>query len=120
MQWLGAQLFRPSCRRDRARFWRRRPIVVRVRLARAPVLLSYFPNAQCGGPSLPERSDRVTEHSMPPERRSTGIPGLDRLLEGGLLVPGVYISKGLRAQAKPFWPIRRASITHQRVATPYM
>ena len=30
----------------------------------------------------------------PPERRPTGIAGLDRILEGGLLISGVYIVQG--------------------------
>ena len=36
----------------------------------------------------------MVEHTMLPERRSTGIEGLDRFLEGGLLVSGVYIVQG--------------------------
>jgi circadian clock protein KaiC len=36
----------------------------------------------------------VTEHSVPSRRRPTGLPGLDRILEGGLLVSGVYIVQG--------------------------
>jgi circadian clock protein KaiC len=36
----------------------------------------------------------VTEHTSPSNRRPTGIPGLDRILEGGLLVSGVYIIQG--------------------------
>jgi circadian clock protein KaiC len=33
-------------------------------------------------------------HDNPFERRPTGIPGLDRVLEGGLLTAGVYIVQG--------------------------
>jgi len=36
----------------------------------------------------------MTEHSVPLERLSTGIPGLDRILDGGLLEAGVYIVQG--------------------------
>jgi circadian clock protein KaiC len=36
----------------------------------------------------------VVENSTPSERRSTGIAGLDRILEGGLLRAGVYIVQG--------------------------
>jgi circadian clock protein KaiC len=36
----------------------------------------------------------VAENSTSPERRSTGIAGLDRILEGGLLAAGVYIVQG--------------------------
>jgi circadian clock protein KaiC len=36
----------------------------------------------------------VTDHTTSPSRRPTGVPGLDRILEGGLLVSGVYIVQG--------------------------
>lgn len=36
----------------------------------------------------------MAEHRAPSERRPTGIAGLDRILEGGLLVSGVYIVQG--------------------------
>jgi circadian clock protein KaiC len=36
----------------------------------------------------------VIEERVSSERRSTGIPGLDRILDGGLLVTGVYIIQG--------------------------
>jgi circadian clock protein KaiC len=36
----------------------------------------------------------MTEQRPPSERRPTGIEGLDRILEGGLLVSGVYIVQG--------------------------
>jgi circadian clock protein KaiC len=36
----------------------------------------------------------VAEHSTPSERRSSGIPGLDRILEGGFLTASVYIVQG--------------------------
>ena len=36
----------------------------------------------------------MVEQRTPSERRPTGIPGLDRILEGGLLVSGVYIVQG--------------------------
>ena len=36
----------------------------------------------------------MAEQRTPSERRPTGIPGLDRILEGGLLVSGVYIVQG--------------------------
>jgi circadian clock protein KaiC len=36
----------------------------------------------------------VSEQSAPPERRRTGIPGLDAILDGGLLEAGVYIVQG--------------------------
>jgi circadian clock protein KaiC len=36
----------------------------------------------------------LTEQRAPSERRATGIAGLDRILEGGLLVSGVYIVQG--------------------------
>jgi circadian clock protein KaiC len=36
----------------------------------------------------------VVEQRAPSERRSTGIAGLDRILEGGLLTSGVYIVQG--------------------------
>jgi circadian clock protein KaiC len=36
----------------------------------------------------------VIEHAVPSQRRPTGLPGLDRILEGGLLVAGVYIVQG--------------------------
>jgi circadian clock protein KaiC len=36
----------------------------------------------------------VAEHRAPSERRPTGIAGLDRILDGGLLVSGVYIVQG--------------------------
>jgi circadian clock protein KaiC len=36
----------------------------------------------------------MAENSTPSERRSTGIAGLDRILEGGLLSAGVYIVQG--------------------------
>lgn len=36
----------------------------------------------------------VTEQRPSPERRPTGIEGLDRILDGGLLVSGVYIVQG--------------------------
>ena len=37
---------------------------------------------------------QVAENSTPSERRPTGIAGLDRILEGGLLIAGVYIVQG--------------------------
>src|SRR5687767_2052624 len=36
----------------------------------------------------------MAENKTPSERRSTGIAGLDRILEGGLLSAGVYIVQG--------------------------
>jgi circadian clock protein KaiC len=36
----------------------------------------------------------VADNRTLPERRSTGVAGLDRILEGGLLVSGVYIVQG--------------------------
>jgi circadian clock protein KaiC len=36
----------------------------------------------------------VADHTAPSQRRPTGVPGLDRILEGGLLVSGVYIVQG--------------------------
>jgi circadian clock protein KaiC len=36
----------------------------------------------------------VSDQSAPLERRRTGIPGLDRILDGGLLEAGVYIVQG--------------------------
>jgi circadian clock protein KaiC len=36
----------------------------------------------------------VTQDLTPSPRRPTGIPGLDRILEGGLLASGVYIVQG--------------------------
>jgi circadian clock protein KaiC len=36
----------------------------------------------------------VSDQSAPLERRQTGIPGLDRILDGGLLEAGVYIIQG--------------------------
>lgn len=36
----------------------------------------------------------MMEHRTPLPRRLTGIPGLDRILDGGLPVPGVYIIQG--------------------------
>ena len=36
----------------------------------------------------------MAEDLSPSQRRPTGIPGLDRILEGGLLVSGVYIVQG--------------------------
>ena len=36
----------------------------------------------------------MTEQAVPIERLSTGIPGLDRILDGGLLEAGVYIVQG--------------------------
>ena len=36
----------------------------------------------------------MSDQSAPPERRQTGIPGLDRILDGGLLEAGVYIVQG--------------------------
>ena len=37
----------------------------------------------------------MDEHNATPSnRRPTGVPGLDRILEGGLLVAGVYIVQG--------------------------
>src|SRR5215213_6655395 len=36
----------------------------------------------------------MAQNLSPSERRPTGIPGLDRILEGGLLVSGVYIVQG--------------------------
>jgi circadian clock protein KaiC len=36
----------------------------------------------------------VTNNVPPGDRRATGVPGLDRILEGGLLVSGVYIVQG--------------------------
>ena len=36
----------------------------------------------------------MVEQRTPSERRPTGIPGLDRILEGGLLASGVYIVQG--------------------------
>jgi len=36
----------------------------------------------------------VIEQRRPVERRPTGIPGLDRILDGGLLASGVYIVQG--------------------------
>ena len=34
------------------------------------------------------------DHNTSSDRRPTGVPGLDRILEGGLLVSGVYIVQG--------------------------
>ena len=34
------------------------------------------------------------ERNRPGERRPTGVPGLDRILDGGLLVAGVYLVQG--------------------------
>jgi circadian clock protein KaiC len=36
----------------------------------------------------------VADHPTSSDRRPTGVPGLDRILEGGLLVSGVYIVQG--------------------------
>ena len=36
----------------------------------------------------------MVDNPTPSERRPTGVPGLDRILEGGLLVSGVYIVQG--------------------------
>jgi len=36
----------------------------------------------------------VSDQSVPLERRRTGIPGLDQILDGGLLEAGVYIIQG--------------------------
>ena len=36
----------------------------------------------------------MSDQSAPLERRQTGIPGLDRILDGGLLQAGVYIIQG--------------------------
>ena len=36
----------------------------------------------------------MADQSAPPDRRPTGMPGLDRILDGGLLVSGVYIIQG--------------------------
>ncbi len=36
----------------------------------------------------------MVENPIAPQRRPTGLPGLDRILEGGLLVSGVYIVQG--------------------------
>ena len=36
----------------------------------------------------------MSERSGSPERRPTGIAGLDQILEGGLLIAGVYIVQG--------------------------
>lgn len=36
----------------------------------------------------------MVENPIPPQRRPTGLPGLDRILDGGLLVAGVYIVQG--------------------------
>ena len=36
----------------------------------------------------------MTDHSAFLERRQTGVPGLDRILDGGLLEAGVYIVQG--------------------------
>src|SRR6187401_1054094 len=40
-------------------------------------------------PTSPERTESLT-----PRRILTGIPGLDRILDGGLLAAGVYIVQG--------------------------
>src|ERR1700755_900615 len=36
----------------------------------------------------------MSEQSVPSARVSTGVPGLDRILDGGLLEAGVYIVQG--------------------------
>jgi len=36
----------------------------------------------------------MVANTTPPNRRPTGVPGLDRILDGGLLVSGVYIVQG--------------------------
>ena len=36
----------------------------------------------------------MSETTVTPQRRPTGLAGLDRILEGGLLVSGVYIVQG--------------------------
>ena len=36
----------------------------------------------------------MSDQSLAPVRRTTGIPGLDRILDGGLLDAGVYIVQG--------------------------
>jgi circadian clock protein KaiC len=36
----------------------------------------------------------VSENAAPTRRRPTGVPGLDRILDGGFLVSGVYIVQG--------------------------
>src|SRR4030095_200171 len=36
----------------------------------------------------------MSDQSLTPLRRKTGIPGLDRILDGGLLASGVYIVQG--------------------------
>src|SRR4030095_2819836 len=66
----------------------------RVSLGRVPVLPSCFRGATSGSGSFRIGATYVDEPKMPCERRPTGVPGLDRILDGGLLAAGVYIVQG--------------------------